>query len=291
MFYLVFATNSGYSIAEVPKVSLVIGLVLGLAVLVTFYLLRSIGIYKLAKKNGIEKPWIAFIPAVWMFTACKLIGDSSAFFGKTFTKIALLFGIAFSVCAAVSFIDKVLSYYPLLSYAVQAGNNARIYYVGSYSSDFFAASGIPVYPYDGAFCVDGFVSAYPAWLNGFMTALNVVGIITSLVSIVITVSVYFSLFRKFWPAHYVLASILSILLSLFPIFAFVIRNNEPLNYGEYMRDRYRRFYSDRYGRRPGGTDGTQPFDEFKTGNGTGGSTDDPFEEFSDKNSRDDGNAK
>ncbi|MBO4594176.1 MAG: hypothetical protein J5697_00570, partial [Clostridia bacterium] len=243
MFYFVFATGTGYAVGEVSKTLLIVGTVLALAVLLTFYLLRSIGVYKLAKANGIEKPWIAFIPAVWMFTACKLIGESSGFFGQTYKKLALAFGIAFSVCAAVSLIDRALSYYPLISYALQAGETARIYYAGSYSSDFFASSGIPVYPYDSAFCVEGFVAAYPSWINGLLRVINILGIFTSIVSIVITVSVYFSLFRKFWPEHYILASLLSILLSLFPIFMFAVRNNKPVNYGEYMREKYRAFYA------------------------------------------------
>ena len=290
MFYFVFATRTEYVVGEVSKLSLIIAAVVALGLLLTFYLFRSIGLYTLAKANGVKNPWIAFIPAVWMFTACKLIGESSAFFGQTYKKLALLFGIAFSVCAAVSLIDRVLCYYPLISYAVQSGANARIYYAGSFSSDFFASSGIPVYPYDGAFCVEGFVDGYPYRLKVLLSGINILGIFTSVVSIVITVSVYFSLFRKFWPEHYILASLLSILLSLFPIFVFAVRNRQPVDYGAYMREKYRAFYSARYGRPPENRD-EQPFGEFKSGNGENKPSDDPFEEFSDKSGGNGGNGK
>ena len=290
MFYYEQMTRTGFIDIEVPKLSLIIAAVVALSLLLTFYLFRSIGLYTLAKANDVKRPWIAFIPAVWMFTACELIGESSGFFGWTYKKLALTFGILFSICAAVSLLDRVLSYYPLISYAAQTGANARVYLVGSYSSDFSASRGIPVYPYNSAFCVEGFVAAYPDWLNGVLSGIKILGVFTSVVSLVITVSVYFSLFRKFWPEHYILASLLSILLSLFPIFVFAVRNRQPVDYGEYMREKYRAFYSARYGRPPENRD-EQPFGEFKSGNGENKPSDDPFEEFSDKSGGNDGNGK
>ena len=46
---------------------------IALVVIVGLYLLRSFGLYKLAKNNGVDKAFIAWIPCVWVYTACKLV--------------------------------------------------------------------------------------------------------------------------------------------------------------------------------------------------------------------------
>ena len=72
---------------------------------------------------------------------------------------------------------------------------------------------------------------------------------------VIEVNLYFSLFRKFWPNHYLLAAIFSIFFGLFPVFMFVIRHKEPVNYRQYVNSR-QGYYGPRY---YGGMHGQNPY--------------------------------
>jgi hypothetical protein len=113
--------------------------------------------------------------------------------------------------------------------------------------------------------------------------------------------VYIALFRKFWPQHYVLATVLSVL-GLFAPFVFAIRKKNAVNFSEYMRSRYNMYYTpygNPYGRPPYGnpygnpyanpnaeqqTPPEHPFSEFaERGEANPG---DPFEEFSDKKGND-----
>ena len=80
---------------------------------IAFYLLRSIGLFVMAKKRGLDKAFLAFIPCVWMYTACKLIGNARIF-GFTFEKVALAFCIVFSVGQVLNFFYNFIIYFPVV---------------------------------------------------------------------------------------------------------------------------------------------------------------------------------
>jgi hypothetical protein len=42
-----------------------------LAVIIAFYALRSIAIFVMAKRRNIKNAWMAFLPCIWFYTACK----------------------------------------------------------------------------------------------------------------------------------------------------------------------------------------------------------------------------
>ena len=58
-----------------------------LAVIIAFYVLRSIGLYKMAENSGVKNAWFAFIPFGWIFTAGKIIGTAKIF-GRPFKNFA-----------------------------------------------------------------------------------------------------------------------------------------------------------------------------------------------------------
>ena len=243
-----------------------------LAVTAAFYVLRSLGLYVLAKKNGVDHAFVAWIPFAWIYVACKLISEMRLF-GWSFNNIAIWALIIFTVNGVLDVTYNVLTYFPAAGYFLQGGTISIV-----------EESGRMVL-YLGNDFINPFGNAYGA-VKTLCSVINVTTGILSLFTLVISVFAYIGLFKKFWPQHYVIAAVLSTL-GLFPIFIFAVRNRPAMNYGDYLRSRF--YYGDTYGQNP--PPGAErppehPFEEFaERGEKDPG---DPFEEFADdKNEKDD----
>lgn len=246
------------------------------AIYITFYLLRSIGIYKLAKSRGIDKAFLAWIPCVWIYTVCKIIGKTW-FFGTPAEKVAVWVAVIFSCTTIIPLVSNFLGYFPFIMFYLEGGTielvNGGVRAVSTESYAFVNLFDTPA-------------------INTIIQILYYFDYILRFAEIFVTVMVYISLFKMFWPEHYILASVLSFL-GLFPIFVFAIRNRKAVDFNEYIRNRYygagftpygNRYYgqngnnSERgtpyYGNNQGGDN--EPFDEFNN------RPDEPFGEFSDK---------
>lgn len=236
-----------------------------LAVTAAFYVLRSIGLYALAKNNGIDHAFVAWIPFAWIYVACKLISETRMF-GWSFKNIAVWALIIFSVSGVLDIVYNVLTYFPAVGYFLQGGTITIVE----------ENAGMKLYL--GSDFVNPYGNAYSA-IKTFCTVINVTTSILSLFTLVVTVFAYIGLFKKFWPQHYIIASVLSVL-GLFPIFVFAVRNKPATNYGDYIRSRF--YYGETYGQNP--PPGTErppehPFEEFaERGEKDPG---DPFAEFAD----------
>lgn len=243
-----------------------------LAVYIAFYVLRSIGLYTLAKNQGVDKPYIAFIPCVWMFTACKLIGKVR-YFGSTAEKLAVWASVIFSCAIVFPAVYNFIGYFPYVMYYLEGG-----------SIDIVSRGGLYIRPVtDGG---NEFNNLFDTpFLNGLTSVLYVFNLILRLAEIFITVSVYIALFRKFWPEHYILAAVLSFL-GFFPILIFVVRNRKAVDFNEYIRQRYygagftpygNRYYGQGQGGRanPYGNGGV-PYGGYSDGR------DEPFDEFNNR---------
>lgn len=237
------------------------------AIVVAFYVLRSIGIYKLALGAGVRNAWFAFIPCLWMWTACKIIGNTK-FFGKPFGDFAVWFFVIFSFATVLPLTYNILRFAPLAGYFLQGGDI-------TFS---ITQSGAEISTVD-------FVN--PLDVHGVKVFLQIIYFINyflRIAEIFITVTVYVNLFRKFWPQHYILAAVLSFM-GLFGPFVFAIRNNKEVNYADYLRSRFGAgfnpygpygFYG-RGGQNAGDANGSRrdPFGEFSE------REDEPFGEYSD----------
>lgn len=256
-----------------------------IAAILAFYVLRSIGLFVLAKRNNVDNAFLAWIPLVWFFIACKLCGKTR-FFGKQTEKIALVLTIIFSVSNFLTFATQFLIYFPIAGNFLM-GREIMLAPSGSTVSGFNEfASGIFVnsdfvnpYGFDGTLVVNQILNIYSYF-----------SIFLDLAALVITINVYISLFRRFWPQHHMLAGILSIL-GVFAPFVFAIRNKKPIEYIDYLRSRYNYTphgpYYGPYGNPYQNPNGSQnpnrppehPFSEFaERGEVDPG---DPFAEFSD----------
>ena len=102
----------------------------------------------------------------------------------------------------------------------------------------------------------------------------------SFITMIIEVTAFICLFKKFWPEHYILAAVLSAM-GLFAPFVFAIRKRRAINFAEYIANRY---YRNPYGPNPYGAQNVQrekpenPFGEFDNKK----TPEDPFEEFNGK---------
>jgi len=243
-----------------------------LAVTAAFYALRSIGLYTLAKNNGIDHAFVAWIPFAWIYVACKLISETRMF-GWSFKNIAVWALVIFSVSGVLDIVYNVLTYFPAVGYLLQGGTITIVE----------ENAGMKLYL--GSDFVNPYGNAYSA-VKTICTVINVTTSILSLFTLVVTVFAYIGLFKKFWPQHYIIASVFSVL-GLFPIFVFAVRNKPAMNYGDYIRSRF--YYGENYGQNP--PPGTErppehPFEEFaERGEKDPG---DPFAEFADdKDKKDD----
>ena len=71
--------SDGTSMVPISGGVVIITAILMLLVPITFYLLRSIGLYTLGKRNGIRNAYLAFIPFVWYYVLFKLVRESNIF--------------------------------------------------------------------------------------------------------------------------------------------------------------------------------------------------------------------
>ena len=78
-----------------------------------FYLLRSIGIYKLSKNANLKVAFMAFIPLVWIYPFILLVKEDR-FFGIPYQKIAILLAVIFSIGEGLTIFYNVATYLPIV---------------------------------------------------------------------------------------------------------------------------------------------------------------------------------
>ncbi len=275
-----FQYSTGQSV-ELSTVAIIIIAIFALALVIGFYLLRSFGVYKLAKNNGIDKAYLAFIPGVWIYTACLLVKEAR-FFRTSMGKVALIFTIIFSIGVIGNFIIDVIIYTPLVTYYLGGMDKGAKIIISSLES----ISGYSQY-IDGVFVLsENFKFPFSDGFLSFLYVLQYITSITFYLGEVIAIFVYFALFRKFWPEYHVLVAILSAF-GLFPPFVFAIRNKTAINYNDYVRARmgqYNNYGNNNYnGSNYGGgySSPKDPFDDLGADESSSRKIDDddPFDDF------------
>ena len=261
------ANGNPASTFVMPKGALIASIVISLAILVLFYILRSVGLFMLAKRQGYKKAWLSWIPLCWPLVCGKLTGDVSVF-GKTIKKFHLIAFFVVLVNALLDIACGVLVYFPLGSWLLNGGD--------------IVLSGVTHL-------------TYPVFTQGVQKAFNIIGYVQDVVGlfeIFVLITLFFNFFKKYWPERHAVAAILSFF-GLFPIFAFVVRKKNPVNYQDWIRARYQAFfagqqnpYGNPYGNpfgqnvNQGGSQGDQTADQTNANQGQ------PFSEYQDKQSSD-----
>ncbi len=278
-----FVTASSFSSADNGLIYLIIAIVSALALPITFYVLRSIGLFLLAKKGKVKHAWLAWLPCVWFYVACKLIKEIKIF-GSTFGKMAVVFTVVFALAQILFFVNDFLAYFPIVGNIIL--NKSNVYVVLEETS--LLPNNVREYAFLGGFYVDGsFIYPYKDVfaVGRIMTAISYVSMIFDLASLIISISLYINLFRKYWPAHFLLVAILSAM-GLFGVMVFVIRNKQPINYADYVRSRYASYYGSQggpngpygyYGGQSAPRQPEEPFSEYQDPKDK--KPEDPFSDF------------
>lgn len=285
-----------YIVSESGRALVSTGAVIGgaaafLAIIIAFYVLRGIGLYKLAVRYGVKYPILAWFPFTWFYVAGALVGNV-AVFGKRFDKFALTAFIVFTVSGVIYNGVRIVSYIPVIGYFLQGGET-----LFATSTNYLSGA-----VFDMGWGYVGLVDFIDNYSDAMWKILNVLSYISTwlnIVSLFFTIIVFSNFFRSFLPHHYFVATLFSVLFSyigLFGVWAFVVRNNERVNYAEYMRARYAAFYGagrgygdgnggygGGYGPRHGDADKDDPFGNMDADNkDKNGESDDPFSEFDDR---------
>ncbi len=264
-----------YQLIEMGKAEVCIVAAITLAVVLTFYALRSIGVFTLSKRKGYKFAWLSFVPCAWLYCACRLIGESRMF-GVKFRKLALWVTIVFAVGEAMSAFCEFVLWYPRLMYVLQGGKLPLII--------------------DDAYKMDQIqreitkgTAFFTLYTSPVYDVFRIISYFTSLFTALVTVFMYISLFRNYWPQHYILASVLSVF-GLFGVFVFVIRNKKEIKYADYLRSRYGNVYgpySNPYYR-----NGNGGYNGYGYGGGNGGNyekpPETPFKDFAERGEVDPG---
>ena len=253
-----------------------------------FYVLRSIGLYVMAKRQGFEKAYLAWIPCVWIFIACKLIGKVKIF-GSTFEKLALIFFIILTISEVLTLAYNFLIYFPLVGNFLM-GRDIWILAITDTTEAAKYTKGLNAFWGKENVYVDAsFVDPYGAGVYTVINICNIISIISFVFDIavlVISIMAYINLFKKYMPQHYILASVLSIFGAFGPC-VFVARKKEPIDYETYIRSRYTYFYGGNGQHNPYANPYNSPYNHG--GQPMQPTRPTPFEEFAEKGEAEPGN--
>lgn len=286
--------NSTFGEQALGATELIIMAIFTFAMPIAFYVLRTIGVFMLARKAKLKTAFMAFFPGLWIYPFAMLIKEIR-FFKSTIKKWAIAFVIVYTLTLSLAFVYEFLIYFPLVGNILE-GRNIYIALdegginnlVGKGFKEYQAISGVYV-NMDTAAVNGAFV--YPYQFIFIEKWLYVISIFNDLLSLCVTIIefvVFFNVFRKYWPAHFVLATIFSIF-GAFPIFVFIIRKKQPVNYFEFLRTRYQNMYGPYgpYGSQGPNFNGGQgnPYGARGYGNSQANTQNNPFQDFEPKQNK------
>ena len=290
---IIFTTTMGNVTLgeELPPVALWITLAISLAVFITFYVLRSIGIYTLAVKNGVKNPKLAWVPALWIIPATQIVGEYK-FFGKKFNSFAVAFGVIFAVTLVALLTYNFLIYFPAIGYYLQGGD----LYMGTNVVDIVANPNDVVLYWTGEFYVGANIIYPYSSPNLVAKIIDYIGMgcdVLDLIILIIQINVFIALFKRYIPQHFILFSVLSVM-GIFGPLVFAVRNNQCIE--DVIKNRQNRYgaYGNPYGNPYGNQYGNPYGNPYNNQNNNYGnpyanqgaqrpnSQQDPFEEFNDE---------
>ncbi len=258
------------------------------AITLALYLLRSIGLFTLAKRQNVKCARLSWVPFVWFYVACKLVGNAR-FFNKPIEKIAIILTVIFAVSEFLTFASQFLTYYPIFGNMIaQIGDWAIGFKPEGYTNAGLLIGDI----YYKGQIYNPYGSGGLLTISNVLYVLDYINLPLGLVSLFVEITVYMGLFRKFIPQHYMLFMILSVLVGIFAPLVFAIRKRNAVNYMDYIRSRYQyNQYNNPYNR--GGYNNNPYANPYNNPYGNMGAQQappkNPFEEFESRDKRDPGN--
>ncbi len=270
---------------ESDKLMTTLGMTIGATFWIGLFFLQGAGLYVMAKRCGLQKRGLAFVPFANIYYMGKIVGECS-FFGQRMKRAGLYAMIA-QIVATLLTVAFVLSEWYLFFY-----HEHELVWVGE------SLFQIPSFPN-----LSGFAGVVADFYDTASLLVSCVGLVAEVFMLILMIGLY----KKYSPANY---RFLGILTFFFPvarfIAVFVFRNRQPVDYEAYMRRQHEEYirrqqqyyntYGNPYGGNPyggygGGYNGgyrqppqapsqQEPFEEFSSNAEGGAKNDEPFEEFS-----------
>lgn len=247
--------------------AMLIGLCIAAGIYLVCLVMGGIGMHVMAKKRGMKGSWMAFLPFLNTLYAGKLAGETN-FFGK---KVKWMGGAA----ALLEFVHvglSVFSFYILFSFM-------RPEYCD------------PITTADGLFGGAEFVSSkLPVGMRWMLTADTVCEILTYVFYLFLLLAMcmmFYSLYRKYYARSPFIMMFLSALLPFRGFVIFAVRNNTPVDYDAWMRQRMEEFSRRQQQGRPGNYGGYGGYSGPQDGSGSYGDSaqgNEPFSDFGGPNS-------
>lgn len=247
-----------------------------------FYVFQSLGLYAMAKKQGLKRKAFAFIPFVNIYYMGKITGECRFFSRKV--KYVGLYAMLAQICVSVAaFLTIAAQFYLCLVYGEPRYDSA---------TEFGTLLSSPVWDN-----VTGSLGKLAVWcLNyGELLFIPTFGLIYEVLMLVLLVALY----KKYTARWYFPLSILWLFAPLSKtIVVFVLRNRQPIDYEAMMRARreeyirrqqqygnpygnpYGNRYGNPYGNPYGNSYGGQNQPRTPDQNSSSPQQEDPFEEFS-----------
>ncbi len=279
--YQSFFTTSlmfGSANSVTPRLIISCG-VLALLVWGGLFILQGFGFCAMAKKRGMEKRWLAFVPFANLLYLGKLAGDCEVF-GHRMKKAglyAMLAQIVTTVTLAALTVSEALLFTVYASNLTINSTTGSIVWTG----------------------LDGFAEFINQFYCNWGDLLcSVVGLIYELLVFLLMMS----LLKKYYPKNYLFMSFVQLFVPISRfILIFILRNNTAIDYDKYMRARYEEYArrnpyggnpygNNPYNRPPYGQNSygqggyaNQQNPDYGRANGGNSGSDNPFEEFGSTN--------
>jgi hypothetical protein len=247
------------------------------------FILQGVGLHTMAKRAGLPKPWLAFVPFAHVMLVGKLAGDVS-FFGHRIRRLGF-YTMLLEIVAAIFYVFVSVAMYVLF---VQNGEAMEIRII-----DHVTHIGWSTLP-----------AAAQGWQK-FYEISNYVVDLLSLVHAIVLLLLYMGFYKRYAYRNHFLLSIAGIFIPFFHhVAVFVIRKRDRIDYEAIMRARQEAFRAQQQQRQnnpwQGGYGGTygnpygNPYGSQSSNSSPSGESpqekkpEDPFGEFSDGSASKDG---
>ena len=240
-----------------------LGLGIGAGVWLILFILQGVGLYTMAKRRGMKKRVLAFLPFANIWYMGKLAGECRVF-GRKVKRVGL-----YAMLAQIALTLLIGLYLAAEMYLYMKGD--------PYYSE---TSHYPIWGFDG---FAGKVENFYKYGDLFIA-------IFDLTYVILMIVLLNGLFKQYAPKKYMILSILFVFLSPARfVTVFCLRNKEPIDYEVYMRARreayirQRQQYYNRYGNGPyGGNPYGNPYQQNPYQNQPPKQPEEPFGEFGGK---------
>lgn len=237
---------------------LIYAFIIAASITIACFVLKGIGLYTIAKREGIKNPFLAFIPFASYYLLGKIVGSCKVF-GYHVKNLGVIAMIAMLINTALSVTYNVLMYSDKIIEWVQTG------------------------------VIDALPESYGnVWVD---VVLQLSSTIAGLIYIVADVFLVMTFFMYYGKKNQLSFSLLSIFIEpLFGVFVFVVRKNKRFNYSQYVKMRFDSYRGNQSGggfnnpQQPFATDNksADPYSDYDVKTQKNKEDIDVFEDYSDK---------